>query len=337
MLVCLSRCGSRLFRKHALSAFLAACCLVNPRYHLGTTIMVKYFPKILAWSALLTWFGFIYLFLQYDATRPIAPRPAEGRVYASNNHGHITYLTKQEEDQLHSLEIGALSLFMMAALIDHFQRNPEHIGQIRMIAARHLYDILDPAAWYRAAARAGQRLTPTSIRSVVRVFAPQKRISLHSEENISDCRSRLVGAVGFNTIGPVLGSIKGNKFRLYLIRKDFRNSFSPHFHGKLSVAPSGTIIEGKFKMHFIVKILLGIWFTGVAAIGGKLAVISVKSIANGRATGDTYVPLIYAMLLLLCGLLIVYWGKTLGTDDEAQILAFLQHRLNSRPSRNATA
>ncbi len=47
---------------------------------------MKTFPKIMGWAALLVWLGSIYLFLQYDATRPTMPQPAQGRIYSSNNH-----------------------------------------------------------------------------------------------------------------------------------------------------------------------------------------------------------------------------------------------------------
>ncbi|MFY9730924.1 MAG: hypothetical protein WB723_13015 [Candidatus Acidiferrales bacterium] len=56
---------------------------------------MKSFPKILGWAALLVWLASIYLFLQYDATRPTSPQPAQGRIYSSNNHGHVTYFEKR--------------------------------------------------------------------------------------------------------------------------------------------------------------------------------------------------------------------------------------------------
>jgi hypothetical protein len=300
-------------------------------------MLLKSFPKILGWSALLIWFSFIYLFLQYDATRPTAPQPSVGRIFAQNNHGHITYLTEQEQDRLLSLEIGAFSLFLVAALMDHFQRNPRQIGEIHVIAGRAFEDFFEPSAWYAAAKSLRRRLTWARVRSAFAVLVGNKDVRLRSEHTISACRARLVGAVGFNTVGPVLGSVKGDKFHLYVVRRDFRNSFSPHFHGKLSVAPSGTVIEGKFRMHFFVKIFLTIWFTGLIAIGGNVAIMAVGSIVAGRPTANACFGLSFVAALLLFGVLLIYWGKVLGSDDESHILGFLQHSLDSRPLQRASA
>ena len=292
---------------------------------------LRTFPKILAWCALLVWFGFIYLFLQYDATRPTVPQRAEGRVYASNNHGHITYLNDSEEDRLHLLEFGALGLFLIASVTDHFQRNPQQLGEIHVMATRAAYDILSPVSWYAAGTRLARAFKPTRIRSAARVLVDQKRICLVSDESVPNCQARLEGAVGFNTVGPILGEVRGSKFRLHILRKDFRNSFAPHFHGELRAAPSGTTIEGKFTMHFFVRMFLTIWFAGVIGIGGKMALVSAESIATGRPVEHVYIGLFFPTALLFAGILIVYSGKTLGVDDEAQILKFLQHRLNCRP------
>ncbi len=294
-------------------------------------MLLKSFPKILGWSALLVWFSFIYLFLQYDATRPTTPQPAQGRVYSSNNHGHVTYLTSREEGYLHSLQIGAISLFVVAALMDYFQRKPQQIGEIRLAAMRTLYGFFSPASWWAFGVTARRQLASIRIRSVITVLCGRKTICLHSNKTISDCRTRLAGSVGFNTVGPVLGSTSGDRFQLYVVRKDFRNSFAPHFYGKLTAAASGTVIEGKFRMHFFIRIFLSMWFTAVIAIGGRIAIFSIKSLVAGRSSEDTYIGLLVPGALILCGLLMVYWCKTLGTDDEAQIVTFLQNALNAQP------
>src|ERR1700730_10437636 len=111
-------------------------------------MLLKLFPKILGWFAFLVWLSFIYLFLQYDATRPTTPQPTQGRVVSSNNHGHVTYLTEQEEGYLHSLQIGAISLFVIAALMGYFQRKPQRIGEIQLAALRTLYGVFSPANWW---------------------------------------------------------------------------------------------------------------------------------------------------------------------------------------------
>ena len=220
---------------------------------------------------------------------------------------------------------------MTAVLIDYFQRKPRQIGEIRATAIRPLYGLFSPASWWAFGVTARRQLASIRMRSVISVLGGRKRICLHSSRTISDCRSRLAGLVGFNTVGPVIGSSSGDRFHLYVVRNDFRNSFAPHFYGRLTTATSGTVIEGKFRMHFFVRIFLSIWFTVVIAIGGRIVIFSIQSLVARRPTEDTYVGLFYPGVLFLCGLLMVYWCKTLGTDDEAQIVTFLQHTLNAQP------
>jgi hypothetical protein len=295
------------------------------------TMLLRAFPKILVWSALIVWFSFIYLFLQYDATRPTTPQPSQGRIYSSNNHGHVTYLNEQETNYLRELQIGAFSLFVLGALIGYFQSNPRQIKEVRSAAMRAVYAIFSPASWWASAVGARRHLASIRVGSVTAALAGRKRVWLYCNGSVSDCRTRLTGSVGFNTVGPVIGDVSGNRFHLYVIGKDFRNSFAPQFHGKLTAATSGTVIEGKFRMHFFVRIFLTIWFTGVIVIGGRMASFSINSFLAGRPTANTYVGLFFPPLLLLSGLFMVYWCKTLGTNDEAQIVTFLRNTLSARP------
>lgn len=72
------------------------------------------FVKVLGVLGLFMWLSHWVLFLQYDATRPTAMQPAEGRLYPSFNHGHIVYLTQQEQRRLDILERTAGGLFVIA-------------------------------------------------------------------------------------------------------------------------------------------------------------------------------------------------------------------------------
>jgi len=291
---------------------------------------LKLSPNILGWSALLLWLSCIYLHFQYNATRPIMPDPAKGRIYSTNVYGHVAYLTEREVEHVEFLKIGAFSFFIIAALVGYFQRDPRRLRDIRSTAIRALYGISSPTSWWTFAVTARRKLASVSIRSVVTVLFGQKTICLHTKSTISECRARLDRSVGFNTLGPVLGNTSGDKFHLYVVRKDFRNSFAPHCYGKLKAAASGTIIKGKFGMNFLVRIFLSMWFVGLAAIGGSMAIVSQRALIDGQAAENVYVGLFFPCALFLCGLLMVYWGKRIGMDDEAQIVTFLQRTLDAR-------
>jgi len=51
---------------------------------------------------------------------PTSPRPAEGRVYALNNHGHYTYMNEWEHRLNERIWLAAPLLFAGFALIMHF-------------------------------------------------------------------------------------------------------------------------------------------------------------------------------------------------------------------------
>ena len=70
--------------------------------------------KALSVAALIMWFSFFGLYLYYDATRSTVGRPAEGRIYELNNHGHRVYLTRQERFGLQGLEGCAVAAFAVA-------------------------------------------------------------------------------------------------------------------------------------------------------------------------------------------------------------------------------
>jgi hypothetical protein len=60
----------------------------------------------------------VVLFTQFSSTRPREPRPNEGRVYQLNNHGTISYLTRDEHLLVETLHYLSFSRgFGLALLI----------------------------------------------------------------------------------------------------------------------------------------------------------------------------------------------------------------------------
>jgi hypothetical protein len=72
---------------------------------------------LLGFSALAIWLFHFQVWYQYDATRPRQPDALSGRSYAQNTHGHVVYLTKEEDARLTKLTIIAFGLFCTAGLI----------------------------------------------------------------------------------------------------------------------------------------------------------------------------------------------------------------------------
>jgi hypothetical protein len=75
--------------------------LANGRYLRPATVIAR----TLLLSALAVWFFHLYVFLQYDGSRPRVPDVASGRVLEQNNHGHVVYLTVEEQGKLGNIAI----------------------------------------------------------------------------------------------------------------------------------------------------------------------------------------------------------------------------------------
>lgn len=78
----------------------------------------KFIEGVLATSALIAWVSFAALWIQYDHTRPIIPSVLSGRVHVLNTHGHVVYLTEIERRKISTLNYSAVTLFLMAIIID---------------------------------------------------------------------------------------------------------------------------------------------------------------------------------------------------------------------------
>jgi len=84
-------------------------------------------------------------------------------------------------------------------------------------------------------------------------------------------------------------------------------------------------------MHCFVKLLMGVWFTGIGAIIILVTPLSIRSLLTGRPIAQNpTVGLFFPPLLFVCGLLMVHWGNQIGKDDKVHILHFLQQTLNAR-------
>src|SRR5712692_4721351 len=76
-------------------------------------------------SALLTWFAYVATSLHFDATRPIQSSAEIGRTIPHNNHGHIVYLTHDEEHRLLVLREIPIGLALIAIVVAYFARKSE--------------------------------------------------------------------------------------------------------------------------------------------------------------------------------------------------------------------
>jgi hypothetical protein len=113
----------------------------------------------------------------------------------------------------------------------------------------------------------------------------------------------------------VVGKIKDNKVRLIWHRKYIRNSFQPFFTGYLRVKNGTTILEGKFSLHWIIKIFLVIWFGGIFA-AGFLALYAGITEGRLRQLSPFFISVIG---IGLAGVAIVFFGNWIARDSVDKI------------------
>ena len=284
---------------------------------------------VLAWLSLATWMCAIYLFIQYDATRPTVPQPAEGRIYDSNNHGHVVYLNSKEEDTLDCLGIGAFVLFGMAALISYHGTHPKWLGEIRNDSWAFFYSLFTTAGWSAVGRAIGQEGTSIA-ESVSRIFTGPEKVYLRSDNSIDTCRTELQTHVYLNAVN-ICGDVDGDRVHLFMVHKELTNSFSPHFYGKLQAKPPGTMVKGRFTMARFVMVFLTVWFVGIGVVMIMVTPSSIETLVSGRPPVlNPVLGAFFPPCLLACGLLMLHWGYRLGRSDKAHIVKFLQHTLNAR-------
>jgi hypothetical protein len=284
---------------------------------------------ILAWCSLGTWLFCIYLFLQYDATRPTVPQPIEDRIYASNNHGHVVYLNSKEQDDLYYLGSGAFLLFGIAALLGYQASHPKRLREIHHELLAFARSLFTTAGW--SAIGRTVRYERTSIAESIRdIFTRPDKIGLHSDKSIDNCRTELQKMVYLNAMN-ISGDVDKDRIHLFMVHKDLTNSFSPHFYGKLRVSPSGTMINGRFTIARFVMAFLGVWFGVIGVVMFMVTPSSIGALVTGRSPVlNPVLGAFFPPFLLACGLFMLHWGYQLGRNDKAHIVNFLQHTLNAR-------
>ena len=280
--------------------------------------LAKASSRFLAFSALVSWFGFIGLFCHYDAVRPAVPLPNEGKVYPSNNHGHVVYLSEQDEHQLNLLQGAAFWLFMVAVVLDYAQREQLTLSQIHGYLLAACYWICSPASWLASLRQLRRNKTDSENKSDAgQRFTDYKqkgnRISFRTLKSLSECQKE-VRSAGYSSFGIVLESFDGHNFSLSVAR-NYRNSFAPLCTGKLIPQLHGTTIDVQFGMRASVKLFLTVWFTGMATAG---VAILAETLA-GKARNAT-IGIVVPLVLLGFGVLLVRFGNRLSYHEETYVL-----------------
>jgi len=284
--------------------------------------------QTLCWLGFGIWMSFIYLTLQYDATRPTVSQPSEDRVYVQNTHGHYVYLNSKEQNNLNYLEAGALAFVLISGLMTYHANHPKRLGEIENEVVTEFYSLSTTAGWY-SMGRALRQEGRSIVESAGGIFTVRNTILLQTDKPIDSCRTQLERNVYLNRI--VSGDVSGDRIHLFRVRENFRNSFAPRFYGRLEARASGTAIKGRFTLHRFVMVFIGVWFGGIGLVAFLVTPLALRTLFTGLPlVPNPWIGALFPALLFLCGLLMVHWGHRLGRNDKADIVKFFRDTLNAR-------
>ncbi len=94
---------------------------------------------------IVSFLAFLWVFFDYHGSRPDQPHPESGRVYRSNNHGSLVYLTAEEATGLGLLIIA----FMLAVIVSAVARRKYKL-ELGRLSPRDYLTLVGAAACYLA-------------------------------------------------------------------------------------------------------------------------------------------------------------------------------------------
>jgi hypothetical protein len=87
---------------------------------------------VFVYPSLPIWLAAIALFLHYDATRPDHPIPGSGRIYAQNSHGHVVYLTEEEDSLVSRMMFLPFCLFFVGFTVERLFVEPPQVVRSKL-------------------------------------------------------------------------------------------------------------------------------------------------------------------------------------------------------------
>lgn len=160
--------------------------------------------------------------------------------------------------------------------------------------------------------------------------------SFFTELDIEVCMKRIDENISNNvfTTNKLRGNVsyQENKFYMSKEKAYCSNSFSRIFYGKLTKTENGTLIEGEFKRHILVRFII-IMLLGLVALGGiKFLIIWPASVILGTTHGNavTVKEYITPLIMLSGGFLLVKSGVWFYRAEENYVLEFIRAELEAK-------
>jgi len=172
-----------------------------------------------------------------------------------------------------------------------------------------------------------------------------EQLRIYSPLPPDECARRISAAIDperssfFSRVGsrPIVGRVDSSSIRLRK-RINYGNSFQTFLTATVRAHDAGTVIQGEFAMHPLTRIFMPVWFGGVLFVGGASYMISVFSkVTHPSPHQEASWPLLLISAgMLVCGYLVLQFGRYLARYEAAFITEFLRSTLDSTgKSRNA--
>lgn len=127
---------------------------------------------------------------------------------------------------------------------------------------------------------------------------------------------------------PVLGSVWGNRFWGYW-RIFYGNSFRTFVFARFYPSGAGSRVAVRFGMSLFVRVFLGIWFGGLALIGGAAMIAVGLAYVRGDARPGSWIFIIVPSGMGAAGFALVRFGRWLGRNEQGRLTQFLRDTISA--------
>ena len=126
----------------------------------------------------------------------------------------------------------------------------------------------------------------------------------------------------------MFGRVQGDHFRLYARRVMAINSFRRLFYGRFESVPTGTLIQGEFRVHALVRTFMAVGL----AFGGFFLLIQILAAVASSGPIDWFSISVPAVMVF-AGVIMYIVGQKFGEPEENDVLSYICDRLQaSKPA-----
>jgi hypothetical protein len=165
-------------------------------------------------------------------------------------------------------------------------------------------------------------------KSVMSILGRQfKMVSPHSAKEISRLLKQSVGWPLFSD-RPVVGYFDSSGFQLR-VNIWYGNSFQTVLSGSMRWRDGQTEIACRAGLRWMVIVFMAVWFAGVTSFAILFGETLVARILSGDHSLENSIGLLIPPGMMLFGVLLVWFGRTLAGTEEQTLIDFLRDTIDA--------